>query len=66
MWQDRDGLTPREPLVLRINAIEDEAPRLAARRETPEQVVLDSEVVAFDVNVEDDFGIRARAWNGAA
>lgn len=58
MWQDRDGLTPREPLVLRINAIEDEAPRLAARRETPEQVVLDSEVVAFDVNVEDDFGIR--------
>ncbi|MDP1587934.1 MAG: hypothetical protein Q8M07_09340, partial [Prosthecobacter sp.] len=59
MWQDRDGLTPREPLVLRINAIEDEAPRLAARRETPEQVVLDSEVVAFDVNVEDDFGIRS-------
>jgi hypothetical protein len=58
MWQDRDGLTPREPLVLRINAIEDEAPRLAARRETPEQVVLDSEVVVFDVNVEDDFGIR--------
>ncbi|WP_395717590.1 hypothetical protein [Prosthecobacter sp.] len=58
MWQDQDGLTPREPLVLRINAIEDEAPRLAARRETPEQVVLDSEVVAFDMNVEDDFGIR--------
>jgi hypothetical protein len=58
MWQDQDGLTPREPLVLRINAIADEAPRLAARRETPEQVVLDSEVVAFDVNVEDDFGIR--------
>jgi len=58
MWQDQDGLTPREPLVLRINAIADEAPRLAARRETPEQVVLDSEVVAFDVNIEDDFGIR--------
>ncbi|MDH4452549.1 MAG: hypothetical protein QE570_05145 [Verrucomicrobiota bacterium] len=58
MWQDRDGLTPREPLVLRINAIADEAPRLAAKRETPEQVVLDSEVVSFDVNIEDDFGIR--------
>jgi hypothetical protein len=58
MWQDRDGLTPREPLVLRINAITDEAPRLAAKRETPEQVVLDSEVVSFDVNIEDDFGIR--------
>lgn len=58
MWQDRDGLTPREPLVLRINAIEDEAPRLAARRESLEQVVLDTEVVGFDVDVEDDFGIR--------
>ncbi len=58
MWKDRDGLTPREPLVLRINAINDEAPRLAASRESLEQVVLDSEVVSFDVDVEDDFGVR--------
>lgn len=58
MWKDRDGLTPREPLVLKINAIEDEAPRLAARRETQEQVVLDSEVVVFNVDVQDDFGIQ--------
>ncbi len=58
MWKDLDGLTPREPLVLKINAIEDEAPRLAARRETQEQVVLDSEVVVFDVDVQDDFGIQ--------
>ncbi len=58
MWKDRDGLTPREPLVLKINAIDDEAPRLAARRETQEQVVLDSEVVVFDLDVQDDFGIQ--------
>ena len=58
MWKDRDGLTPREPLVLKINAIEDEAPRLAARRESQEQVVLDSEVVVFDLDVQDDFGIQ--------
>jgi len=58
MWKDRDGLTPREPLVLKINAIDDESPRLAARRETQEQVVLDSEVVVFDVDVQDDFGIQ--------
>ncbi|WP_395747173.1 hypothetical protein [Prosthecobacter sp.] len=58
MWKDRDGLTPREPLVLKINAIADEAPRLAARRETQEQVVLDSEVVVFDLDVQDDFGIQ--------
>ncbi|WP_395750408.1 hypothetical protein [Prosthecobacter sp.] len=58
MWKDQDGLTPREPLVLKINAIADEAPRLAARRETQEQVVLDSEVVVFDLDVQDDFGIQ--------
>ena len=58
MWKDHDGLTPREPLVLKINAIEDEAPRLAARRESQEQVVLDSEVVVFDLDVQDDFGIQ--------
>ncbi len=66
-WRDVDGLTPREPLVLKINAVEDEAPRLSARRDTQEQVVLDSEVLAFDLAVEDDFGIQRTGlqWQGA-
>lgn len=58
-WKDRDGLTPREPLVLKVNAVEDEAPKIVARRESQEQVVLDSEVVAFDVSAQDDFGIKS-------
>lgn len=57
-WKDLDGLTPREPLLLKINAVEDEAPRLAARRESLEQVVLDSEVVSFDIDIQDDYGVR--------
>ncbi len=57
-WKDRDGLEPREPLVLRLHAVEDEAPRLAARRESLEQVVLDTEVVTFEVDAQDDFGIQ--------
>ncbi len=57
-WKDRDGLTPREPLVLKVNAVEDEAPRIVARREALEEVVLDSEVVTFDVNASDDFGVK--------
>jgi hypothetical protein len=66
-WRDVDGLTPREPLVLKINAVDDEAPRLSARRETQEQVVLDSEVIAFDLTVEDDFGIQRTGlqWQAA-
>jgi len=67
-WKDRDGLTPREPLVLKVNAVEDEAPKIIARRETQEQVVLDSEVVAFDLSVQDDFGVQrvGLEWRSSA
>jgi hypothetical protein len=57
-WQDRDGLTPRDPLILKIRAVEDEAPKIMARRETLEQVVLESEVLTFDLTSSDDFGIK--------
>ena len=65
-WQDRDGLTPREPLVLKVNAVEDEAPRVAAKRDSLEQVVLDSEVVTFDLATSDDFGLKRAGleWTG--
>ncbi len=65
-WKDRDNLTPREPLLLRVNAVEDDAPRIVARRETLEQVVLESEVVGFDVTAMDDFGLKrvGLEWRG--
>lgn len=65
-WADADHLTPREPLVLRVQAVEDEAPRIVARRDSVEQVVLDSEVVAFDVSAMDDFGLKrvGLEWRG--
>lgn len=66
-WQDRDGLTPREPLVLKVHAAADEAPKIVARRESLEQVVLDSEVVTFDVTAMDDFGVKriGLEWKGS-
>ena len=66
-WKDVDGLTPREPLVLKISAVEDDAPKISARRETQDQVVLDTEVLAFDLTIEDDFGIKqvGLQWQGA-
>lgn len=65
-WKDSDGLTPREPLILKVNAVGDEAPKIHARRETKDQVVLESEVLNFDLTVADDFGIRRAGleWNG--
>ena len=64
-WKDVLGLTPREPLMLKVQAVEDESPTLTARRENQEQVVLDTEVVTFDLAVRDDFGIRqvGLEWN---
>ncbi len=66
-WRDIDGLTPREPLVLKVHAAEDEAPKIVARRGDLEQVVLDSEVVIFDVSASDDFGVKQAglSWVGS-
>ncbi len=65
-WRDGLGLTPREPLQMKVQAVEDDAPKISAKRETQEQVVLDSEVVSFDLDVADDFGIQRAglSWKG--
>jgi hypothetical protein len=65
-WQDRDGLTPREPLALEVRAVDDAPPAIMASRESLEEVVLDSEVVTFDVDATDDFGVKAVGveWDG--
>jgi hypothetical protein len=67
-WRDRDGLTPREPLALDVRAVGDEPPAIMASRESLEEVVLDSEVVTFDAEATDDFGVKEVGveWDGAA
>jgi hypothetical protein len=66
-WRDRDGLTPREPLALDVRAVGDEPPAIMASRENNEEVVLDSEVVSFDAEATDDFGVKEVGveWDGA-
>ncbi len=65
-WQDADGLAARDPLTLKVQAVEDDPPRVLARRDSQEQVVLESEVIAFDLDVTDDFGIKRTGleWKG--
>ncbi|MGA3170414.1 MAG: hypothetical protein ABSE62_05320 [Chthoniobacteraceae bacterium] len=67
-WKDRDGLSPRDPLMLEVRAVEDEPPTIMATRESPEEVVLDSEVITFDAEAQDDFGIKTMGveWEGDA
>jgi hypothetical protein len=57
-WKDVEGLTPRDPLTLRIRAVEDEPPRITAKRSSEEPVVLESEVLTFDIETTDDFGVQ--------
>ena len=66
-WKDHDGLTPREPLVLKVKAVDDAAPTIVARRDSLEQVVLDSEVVTFNLTAADDFGVKEAGleWRGS-
>lgn len=65
-WVDGYGLRAKEPLVLKVNAVEDEAPRVLARRDEQEQVVIDTEVVTIDLEAHDDFGIKRAGveWKG--
>ncbi len=57
-WEDIHGLTPKEPVKLRINAVDDTAPDVFAKRLSNEQVVLEDEVVTFDISAGDDFGVK--------
>ncbi|MDX1565187.1 MAG: hypothetical protein R3236_07265, partial [Phycisphaeraceae bacterium] len=65
-WVDRLGLSAREPLELKVNALEDEAPVIFCRKLQREQVVLVSDVLSFELRGEDDFGVRRMGleWAG--
>jgi hypothetical protein len=57
-WQDRLGLTGKEPFNLAIAGHEDEAPSLVCEGLPRQKVVLDSEMLSFKVHARDDFGVK--------
>lgn len=65
-WRDQHGLTPKQPLGIEVEAVEDGSPAIGARQTTPDQVVLASEVVKFSVDAADDFGVKeiGLEWEG--
>ena len=66
MWRDHFGLATREPQVLRIEAIDDEAPTVSFNKLKNNQVILSSEVIAFEIHATDDFGVKriGLEWEG--
>ncbi len=67
-WRDRFGLSAREPQVLRFEALNDEAPTVALNKLKNNQVVISNEVLAFEIQASDDFGVKriGLEWQGIA
>jgi hypothetical protein len=65
-WQDRFGLSGKEPFVLTINGREDEAPTIACDGLPSRRVVLDTEHLGFKVTAQDDYGVKqvGMEWRG--
>jgi len=57
-WEDEFGLSGLAPFTVAINARDDEAPSLSSDGLPRQRVVLDSEVLSFEVQAQDDFGIK--------
>lgn len=67
-WRDHFGLAAREPQVLRFEALNDEAPTVALNKLKNNQVVISNEVLAFEIQAADDFGVKriGLEWTGIA
>ena len=67
-WRDELGLTPRDAFQLKVNAVDDAAPEITFQQQEPQQVVLSTDTITFDLQSRDDFGVRnvGIEWKGVA
>ena len=65
-WRDRFGLVAREPQVIRLEVQEDESPTVSFSKLKNNRVVLSSEVLTFEIQAADDFGVKrvGLEWEG--
>ena len=57
-WIDNYELTAKRPMQLKIRAKTDEAPSLYCPTLENKQVVMEKDVLTFEVNASDDFGVK--------
>lgn len=65
-WRDRFGLAAREPQVIQLEVREDAAPTVSFNKLQNNRVVLSSEVLTFEIQARDDFGVKrvGLEWEG--
>ena len=57
-WTDNVGLTSKKPLQLRIRSKADQEPSLYCPQLTKKKVIMEKDVLSFQVNASDDFGVK--------
>lgn len=65
-WRDRFGLVAREPQVIQLEVQEDGSPTVSFSKLKNNRVVLSSEVLTFEIQAADDFGVKrvGLEWEG--
>ncbi len=65
-WQDKFGLSAKEPFKIAVTAQDDEPPQLSCEDLPRGRVVLDTEQLVFHVRAHDDFGVKdvGMSWRG--
>ncbi len=65
-WRDQYGLTASEPQVVQFELQEDAEPTIAITKLKNNQVVLSTEVLTFEIQSADDFGVKQVGieWEG--
>ncbi|QDS99622.1 hypothetical protein [Adhaeretor mobilis] len=67
-WTDHHGLSGVEPFKVSLSAIDDEAPTLVIENLPRQKVVLETELLKFQVRARDDYGVQRVGfqWTGFA
>lgn len=65
-WKDAFGLTAQQPYRLSMQSHDDEAPSVVCENLPRQQVLLDTEVLTFQIRARDDFGVKqvGMVWQG--
>ena len=66
-WKDSHGLSAKTPLKIKVRVSGDAEPSLVCRKLEKQRVILEKDVLAFEVTAEDDFGIKTIGleWKGS-
>ena len=58
VWQDELALSAKSPLLLKLRSTKDKPPRLTCRELEQKRVIMAKDVLSFQIDAADDFGIK--------